>query len=155
MTNKKQLTTSTVILVATALLIITAVYISNSQKQPTENDRTTNRQNSSEEHAIQKTPSTFKDGTYDTVGSYQSPGGLEKIAVTLTLKGGVVTDTSVQSKAISSDGEKFQKRFISGYKTEVVGKKLDDINLSQVSGSSLTPNGFNDAVKDIQQQAKA
>ncbi len=155
MANKKQLTTSGVILIATVLLIVTAVYISNIEKQSTEQDQISNQRENTEESTTQTVTSTLQDGTYDTVGSYQSPGGLEKIAVTLTLKDGVVTDANVQSKAVSSDGEKFQKRFIGGYKTEVVGKKLDDINLSQVSGSSLTPNGFNDAVKDIQQQAQA
>ncbi len=154
MANKKQLTTSGVILIATALLIITAVYISNSEKQSTDKDQISNQQDSIEESTTQTATSTFQDGTYNTVGSYQSPGGLEKIAVTLTLKDGVVTDTNVQSKAVSSDGEKFQKRFIGGYKNEVVGKKLDDINLSQISGSSLTPKGFNDAIKDIQKQAQ-
>src|ERR1700712_1716246 len=43
----------------------------------------------------QATTSTFKDGTYKTNASYDSPGGTQNIAVSITLKDGVVTDSSV------------------------------------------------------------
>jgi hypothetical protein len=36
----------------------------------------------------------------------------------------------------------------------VVGKKLDDIKVSKVAGSSLTSGGFNQAVADIKTQAQ-
>jgi hypothetical protein len=36
----------------------------------------------------------------------------------------------------------------------VVGKNIDEVNLGKVSGSSLTPIGFNNAIEDIRSQAK-
>ena len=40
-------------------------------------------------------------------------------------------------------------------KTLVVGKKITDVKLDKVSGSSLTPKGFNDALEQIKTLAKA
>jgi hypothetical protein len=101
------------------------------------------------------TSSVYKDGTYSSVGTYMAPSGQESIGVSMTLAGDVVKDVSVTSNATNSDSKKYQQKFISGYKTMVVGKKISDISLSKVSGSSLTPNGFNDAIAKIAVQAKA
>ncbi len=99
--------------------------------------------------------STYKDGTYTATGSYNSPGGLETVDVTLTLSGDVVTSANVVSGARDPESRRYQSAFISGYKQYVVGKKISSINLGTVSGSSLTPKGFNDAVTKIETQAKA
>lgn len=97
----------------------------------------------------------YKDGTYSVTGSYLSPGGAEEIGVTLTLKDDAVVDTTATVLATRPGSVKFQGEFVAGYKTLVVGKKLDEINVGKVSGSSLTPAGFNDAVAKIKLQAKA
>ena len=97
----------------------------------------------------------YTDGTYEAVGEYQSPGGAESIDVELTLTDGVITDANVVSKAERPISQDMQAKFISGYKAEVVGKNIDDVELDVVSGSSLTPKGFNDAVEKIKEQAKA
>ncbi len=99
--------------------------------------------------------SVYKDGSYSAVGAYTAPSGEESIGVSLTLAGDVVKDVSVIAKATNEDSQKYQSKFISGYKTMVVGKKISDISLSKVSGSSLTPKGFNDALAQIKTQAKA
>ena len=49
----------------------------------------------------------------------------------------------------------WQQQFASGYESYVVGKSLSTLKLTKVSGSSLTPIGFNAAVADIQTQAKS
>lgn len=154
MANKKQVTTSLIILIATVLLIIGAVMVTKNDKesetQSTANSQPTQKTNSS------KNSSSYKEGTYTAIGDYQSPGGQEKIKITITIsKDGTVSSTDADAKAISSDGARFQQKFISGYKSKVVGKNIDDINLDQVSGSSLTPIGFNDAISKIQDQAQA
>jgi hypothetical protein len=41
------------------------------------------------------------------------------------------------------------------YKQYVVGKKIDEVQLTKVSGSSLTPQGFNDALAKIKAEAKS
>jgi uncharacterized protein with FMN-binding domain len=99
--------------------------------------------------------STYKDGTYSATGSYQSPGGDEKIGVTVTLKDDVITSTSVTPEPVSSEGRQYQQRFASSYTSLVVGKKISDVHLTAVSGSSLTPIGFMNALTQIEAQAKA
>jgi uncharacterized protein with FMN-binding domain len=101
------------------------------------------------------TASAYKDGTYSATGSYNSPGGNEDITISLTLKDGVVTTTSAQSGAHEAEGREYQSQFIASYKSQVVGKSLDSLQLSKVSGSSLTSQGFNDAVAQIKAKAKA
>ena len=103
----------------------------------------------------QKTYANYKDGTYSAVGAYRSPAGEESIDVTLTLKGNVVSDVAVVPNATAPFSKKWQGKFIEGVKAAVVGVKLDDLDLKQVSGSSLTPKGFDDAVEQIKAQAKA
>lgn len=101
------------------------------------------------------TTSDFKDGTYTADGSYQTPGGRESIGVTVTLSNGVITDASVEQKGERGEVQEYQSKFASGFKALVVGKKVDEVSLTRVSGSSLTPNGFNNAIDAIENQAKA
>jgi len=101
------------------------------------------------------TTSTYKDGTYSATGYYTSPAGQEHIDVSLTLKNDVVTASTVTAGAKMAISVNMQKMFIDNYKQYVDGKNIDDLNLTQVSGSSLTPGGFNDAVAKIKAEAKA
>ncbi len=101
------------------------------------------------------TAAPYKDGTFTATGVYDSPAGSEDLGVTLTLKDGLVTDSSLQLMATQRMSVRFQERFASGYKTAVVGKNIADLHLDNISGSSLTPIGFNDAVEKIKAQAKA
>ena len=98
--------------------------------------------------------SSFKDGSYTAVGDYTSPGGSQQIAVTLTISGDVVTGASATAKASDPQSDRYQDIFIGGFKQFVVGKKLAEINVTKVSGSSLTGIGFNDAVSKIKVEAK-
>ena len=99
--------------------------------------------------------SMYKDGTYSATGQYMSPGGLDKIAITLTLSNDIVTDVSATPEPGDNTSARYQDKFISSYKDYVVGRNIADINLTKVSGSSLTPKGFNDALAQIKAQAKA
>jgi uncharacterized protein with FMN-binding domain len=96
---------------------------------------------------------TYRDGTYSADGHYTSPNGPETIGVTLTLKSSVVTDVQITEHPTSANTRLFQKHFASGIKDVVVGKKLDDLNVGVVAGSSLTGQGFNDAVSAIKGEA--
>lgn len=97
----------------------------------------------------------YKDGTYTASGGYNSPGGAEAIGVTLTVKNDIVTASSLDTSQTTGVATQYQSQFASGYKPSVIGKKLASISLSRVSGSSLTSNGFNNAVKAIESKAKA
>jgi hypothetical protein len=74
--------------------------------------------------------------------------------VALILKNDVIVEATVVPLATRPVSVKMQGQFISGFKTLVIGKKLDEVVLDKVSGSSLTPKGWNDAVAKIQAQAK-
>jgi uncharacterized protein with FMN-binding domain len=99
--------------------------------------------------------SGYKDGAYSATGSYNSPGGIEKVSVKLTLKDGVVADSTVTTTGNNPTGREYQAMFVSGYKSLVIGKNIDQIHLSRVSGSSLTSAGFNNALTQIKSQAKS
>ncbi|MCX6753104.1 MAG: hypothetical protein NTW62_02055 [Candidatus Nomurabacteria bacterium] len=99
--------------------------------------------------------SVYKDGSYSATGSYNSPGGYDELGVSLVLKNDTITDINVTNMAGDGTSSRYQDRFISGYKQYVVGQKIDDIYLSRVSGASLTPIGFNDALDQIKSKAKA
>lgn len=97
---------------------------------------------------------TYKDGTYSVVGSYKSPAGQEEIGVTVTLKNDIITDVTVTPKASAPRSKMLQQDFAANYKPMVVGKNIAGLNLGKVSGASLTPIGFNDALAKIEAKAK-
>ncbi|WP_372967920.1 FMN-binding protein [Microbacterium sp.] len=97
----------------------------------------------------------YTDGTYTADGSYQTPETVEKISVTLTIADGLVEDVEVTGDPQAPETERYQGEFIDGIADEVVGKSLDEIEVSRVAGSSLTSGGFNDAVESIKEQAAA
>ena len=96
---------------------------------------------------------TYKDGTYTAEGTYQTPETVEKISVTLTLESNKVTAVEVTGDPQARETEQYQSEFIGGIKDEVVGKKLDDLSVDRVGGSSLTSGGFNAAVAEIRTEA--
>lgn len=97
----------------------------------------------------------YQDGSYTATGTYNSPGGRESITVNVTLDDGKVTNTSATGNPSDSTAHDFQNEFIKAYKSLVVGKDIDSIRLSQVSGSSLTSQGFNAALSQIKSQAQS
>ena len=99
--------------------------------------------------------STYKNGTYEAMGNYTSPGGDEQIDITLTLAFDTITDASAAPQATGGISLKMQQSFTDNFKPLVVGKKLDEVSLTKVARSSLTPTGFNDAVAQIKLKAKS
>jgi uncharacterized protein with FMN-binding domain len=158
-TRKKEIATGLAVL---AVIIILVLAITLTSKKKTTMALTTSNQSASQASASSNqaaatstASSSYKDGTYSATGSYDSPGGTESIGVTLTLKSGIVTDSALKSGAADSEAKQYQSQFISGYKKLVVGKPLNSIKLSRVSGSSLTSEGFNEAVSQIEQKAQS
>ncbi len=115
---------------------------------------TTNNDVQMEDGTVSDQKNKYKDGTYSVVGDYYSPGGAEQLGVTITLEDDVIVSADVVSKAFRPNSIHYQGLFISGYKPLVIGKKIDDVQLDKVSGSSLAPKGFMDALAKVEVQAK-
>lgn len=95
----------------------------------------------------------YEDGTYTQTGSYQSPAGPEEVGVTLTLEADVVTAVEVEPMPDNPTTTKYQERFAGGISEAIVGRKLDDLAVDKVAGSSLTSGGFNEATDKIKSEA--
>lgn len=95
----------------------------------------------------------YKDGTYSADGNYVSPNGTETVGVQVTLAAGKVTDVQITQHPSNPNTRKFQGQFAGGIAAQVVGKNIDELNVSKVSGSSLTSGGFNQALAKIKAEA--
>ena len=139
-------------------LIVAGVFLagnSNNQESSTQSASPATGTNLPSEVAESSTQSDvqYADGDYNASGSYGTPGGQESVDVTLTIKDGVVTSADVTGSGERGESEQYQSQFISGYKSQVVGKPIESIKLDRVAGSSLTSDGFNAAVEKIRQEA--
>jgi len=101
------------------------------------------------------TVSLYKDGTYTATGSYISPGGADQVGVTVTLKDDIITAATVTPMPGDPTSAKYQGIFAANYQPYVIGKDITQLDVHKVSGSSLTSQGFNAAIAQIEAQAKA
>lgn len=167
-TSKKRISPAVISIIVVVLIAIAAgaAYAANSKNQSTTTSSETPTQTqstataSSSDTTTSTTPATdttsthtYADGSYTATGSYTTPGGTESITITVTLSGNSVSDVSATGSASRGDSGEYQSRFLSGYKSQVVGKSIDSISLSRVAGSSLTSNGFNAALTKIRSEA--
>jgi len=159
--DKKRAATSLIVLIVTVLLIGGAMLASQNQpaSAPTASNQPTKKQppakDSSGSSSMPASSSGFKDGKYSAAGAYQSPGGSQEIKITINLKDSAIIETSAEGDSKSSNSRFYQSSFISNYKQKVVGKKISEVKLDHVGNSSLTPEGFNNALEDIKKQAKS
>lgn len=101
-----------------------------------------------------KVTTKYADGTYTKVGSYESPGGSEVVTVTVSVKDEMIQSVNVVKGTDNETSERFQGLFIDGIGAEVVGKKMSDVKVGVVNGSSLTGEGFNKAIEEIRVSAQ-
>jgi uncharacterized protein with FMN-binding domain len=154
--QQKKLFTSIAVLVVITFLVFGAKALNHTNASPSPAPTTTASQQTTSSNTGSQTGSgTYKDGTYMAPGKYNSPGGIQTIIVSLTVKDNTVSDSTVNPQAKDGVAQIYQSDFTNGYKQFVVGKKLNDIKISRVSGSSLTSQGFNSALKQIEGQAKS
>lgn len=144
----------TLVVIVLLVAAASAAVVLGSNKQPVNNTSAASAVAASPSVSISPN-ATFKDGTYTATAKYDTPGGSQSMTVKLTVASGSVTDSSIQQTASSSEDQQFEDGFDSAYKSQVIGKKLSDINLHSVSGASLTTDGFNSALGDIAKQAQA
>jgi uncharacterized protein with FMN-binding domain len=94
---------------------------------------------------------SFADGVYEATGWYG--GQPSSIGVRVRLDGGVITSVEVTPHATDATSLDFQRRFAQALPGVVVGKRIDQVNVRRLAGSSGTPKGFNDALERIKQDA--
>jgi uncharacterized protein with FMN-binding domain len=145
-------------LVAVVIIIVAVVAIyastNNSTTTITPSQNSTETQDTTQQAADEQS-SEYKDGIYSAQGTYVSPGGSREIGLTITLENGVVTDTTFEGNAQDPQSKRFQGEFGDNYAPLIVGKDINDVTLTKVSGSSLTPKGFTDALEKIKTQAQS
>ncbi len=95
----------------------------------------------------------YINGTYSAEGLYVTPGGPEKINITVILENDLITSVLFKGNAINPNSVKWQGEFSKGFTEEVVGKNIDEVELTVVNGSSLTPKGFLNALEKINAEA--
>jgi hypothetical protein len=72
----------------------------------------------------------------------------------MTLDNGVVRAVRVTPNATDPTSLDYQKRFADAVPSVVVGRRIDELRVQKIAGSSGTPDGFNDAVSKIQEAAQ-
>ncbi len=165
--SKVKLITTVVTVLAIAAVVVFADHLKSQSSKRTATSlapaTTTSASNGSSNttspttNGTSSTSSTsFKDGTYTATSDYLVPhGGQEEIQVSLTLQSGTVTDVSIKNSESDVDSAQYQESFAGVYKNYVVGKKIAGLQLGAIAGASDTAQGFNDAVGQIETQAKA
>ena len=94
----------------------------------------------------------LKDGIYKGKSANYAYGAIQ---VSIKITDGKIADIKVTPEATNGTSRGFQAKFASGISDEVVGKSLDELDVSKVSGSSLTSQGFNQAIEQIKADATA
>jgi uncharacterized protein with FMN-binding domain len=95
--------------------------------------------------------SRYADGTYAATGRYGSLPS--SIGVSVTLVDDVISAVTVTPRATDPTSLDYQTRFARAIPALVVGRNIDEVNLSKVAGSSGTPDGFNAAIQRIKAEA--
>ena len=96
----------------------------------------------------------YANGEYSGTGTYIPPSGEEEeVDVQLTLEDSVVTELDVTTSGNHPTSKQYQREFTSNIKDQVVGRNIDELDVSKVLGSSLTSQGFNRALDAIRSEA--
>lgn len=131
-------------------------YLANQNNTPTgQLDGSTSSLNTSSSTASANSNATYKDGTYDASANFQTPDGIDGITVKVTIANNVITSVSADTTASSRESQQYDDAFLSSYKSEVVGKNVNEVHLNRTAGASLTSDGFNKALDEIRQNANA
>lgn len=96
---------------------------------------------------------SYRDGTYQANGTYESPNGSENIIVLIELENDIVTDVEITTNPNNPTTANYQSQFASGIGDLVVGEDIDQLDVTVVAGSSLTSNGFREALTAIKADA--
>ena len=96
---------------------------------------------------------SYRDGSFQANGTYQSPNGSENIIVVLEIENDIVTGVEVTINPNNPTTANYQGQFADGIDDIVVGQDIDTLDVTVVAGSSLTSNGFREALNAIKADA--
>lgn len=96
---------------------------------------------------------SYRDGSFQANGTYQSPNGSENIIVVLELENDIVTGVEITINPNNPTTANYQGQFADGIGDIVIGQDIDTLNVTVVAGSSLTSNGFREALNAIKADA--
>ena len=141
---------------AATILLLTAACGGESDDSTSDSGSPSESTTDAAEDTSSDVATTYTPGDYAAEGSYQTPGGQQSVEVEVTLaEDGTISAVTVTPQADGGNSEQFQTKFAGGIADEVVGTKIDDLDVSKVSGSSLTSSGFNAAIDEIKDEAAA
>lgn len=141
---------------AATILLLTAACGGETDDSTSDSGSSSESTTDAGEDASTGAATTYTAGDYTAEGSYQTPGGQQSVEVEVTLaEDGTISAVTVTPQADGGNSEQFQTKFAGGIADEVVGTKIDDLDVSKVSGSSLTSGGFNAAIDVILDEAAA
>jgi uncharacterized protein with FMN-binding domain len=138
---------------AVSVLLLTAACGSSSSDGASSNPTTAATTDSSTTGS--SSDASFKDGTYSGEASYPNPAGQSKVKVALTLANNKITKIKVTPEATDPTSKGHQTDFAGGIAAETVGKRIDQLHVTVVAGSSLTHLGFDQVIQKIESEAKA
>ncbi len=96
----------------------------------------------------------YQDGTYSTTVNYEIPYGyVEPMEVTLKIEDNTVIDVQAAFEVVNPVSEDYQQSFLRYVSREVVGRKVDNVSLSRMTGASLTNQAFDAALAEIKAEA--
>lgn len=93
----------------------------------------------------------YADGDYTATGWYG--GQPSRIGVAISLTDSVITDVRITTYATDPTSLKYQEDFAEEIPAVVVGKTIDEANVSRVAGASGCSDGFNAALAEIKANA--
>lgn len=144
---------STIVALAVIIVLVTWFMKKDETTVPQTTENTQTENNGNQEQPA-NTTRRYSNGSFEATGNYVSPAGIEEVGITLVIADDKITSASFQGKASNPTTEFMQGKFKEGFEAAVVGKSVDDVSLTVVNGSSLTPKGFMDALQKIKAEAK-
>lgn len=97
----------------------------------------------------------YRNGSYTAKSSYRTPSSsAEPISITVTISEDLITSLTIAEDSSDTTSEFYKKKFSEGIQGIIVGKSVDTVSPDKVNGSSLTANGFNKALEEIQKNSR-
>lgn len=157
--RQKQVIATLAVLIVIVVIVAGAVYASSSkQEEATTNAATsttaTENVDQSAKNATQAN-TRYADGNYDASSRYSTPGGTDTMDISVTLQNGSVIAVGASTSPQDAESKEYDNNFLDEFKTFVIGKNIEDVQLSRIAGASLTTGGFMDALESVADQARS